>query len=114
MISTSLTKTQKAELRRLAGVAHERELASAITDLEGEFARWRKGEINVFELKESIHKFHHGISRELYNHYEPRHADITVPAAIARGALREEEVDPSLLEHMAELIEFARKRQRET
>ena len=114
MIATPLTKKQKAELRRLAGVAHERELASAMAALEGEFTRWRKGEINVFELNESIHKFHHGISRELYNRYEPRHADITVPGAIARGTLREEEVDPVLLEHMVELIEFARKRQQET
>ena len=38
---------------------------------------------------------------------------ITLPGAIARGTLREEEVDPALLQNLAALIDFARKRQQE-
>jgi hypothetical protein len=113
MTATPLTKKRKAELRRLAGIAHERELSAAISDLEGEFERWRKGRISVFDVNESIHKFHHGVSRQLYNLYDPGHADITVPGAIARGTLREEEVDPAILENLSELIKFAKERQRQ-
>jgi hypothetical protein len=81
----------------------------AVRELDGQFERWRKGEISVFDLNESIHKFHHGVSRELYTLYDPHHADITVPGAIARGTLGDDEVDPALLENLAELIQFARK-----
>jgi hypothetical protein len=114
MPAAPLTKKQKAELRRLAGLAHERELAAAIGELELEFERWRKGEIGVFALNESIHKFHHGISRDLYTLYDPRNAELVVPGAIARGTLAEREVDPSLLHNLAELIQFGRRRQQES
>ena len=108
-----LTKKQRAELRRLTVVAHERELSAAIGELQTEFDRWRKGEISVFELNERIHKFHHGISRDLYTLYEPRNAEIVLPGAIARGTIQEQEVDPALLEKLAELIEFAKSRLQE-
>ena len=111
MPAPPLTKKQKAELRRLAGLAHQRELSAAVRELELEFERWRKGEISVFALNERIHKFHQGISRNLYTMYDPRDAELTVPGAIARGTLREDEVDRSLLQNLAELIQFARRRQ---
>ncbi|MEY2504752.1 MAG: hypothetical protein QOJ05_1297 [Verrucomicrobiota bacterium] len=82
-------------------------------ELEAEFGRWRRGEISVFELNERIHKFHHGISRELYNLYEPRYADVIVPGAIARGTIRENEVEPMLLENLSDLIQFAKRRRQE-
>ena len=83
MPAPPLTKKQKAELRRLAGLAHERELSEALTNLESEFGRWRIGEISVFELNDRIHEFHHGLSRDLYKLYDPRDAEIVVPGAIA-------------------------------
>ena len=113
MPARPLTKKQKAELRRLAGLAHERELSAALSNLESEFGRWRRGEISVFELNDRIHRFHHGVSRDLYKLYDPRDAEIVVPGAIARGTLKEQEVDPALLKNLAELIEFARTRQQE-
>jgi hypothetical protein len=113
MPAPPLTKKQKAELRRLAALAHERELSAAIHELDLDFERWRKGEISVFALNECIHKFHHGISRDLYSMYDPREAELTVPGAIARGTLREDEVDRSLLQNLAELIQFAKRRQHE-
>jgi hypothetical protein len=113
MAAPPLTKKQKAELRRLAGLAHERELSGALSNVESEFERWREGEISVFELNDRIHRFHHGVSRDLYNLYDPRDAEMVVPGAIARGTLREQEVDPALLKNLAELIEFAKRRQQE-
>jgi len=113
MPALPLTKKQKAELRRLAGLAHERELSVAIGELEAEFGRWRRGDISVFELNERIHKYHHGISRDLYNLYDPRDAEIVVAAAIARGTIREDELEPALLQNLSDLIQFAKSRQRE-
>ncbi len=113
MPAPPLTKKQKTELRRLAGVAHEQELSVAMDELEAEFGRWRKGEISVFDLNERIHKFHHGISRELYTRYDPRDAEMIIPGAIARGTIREDEVDPALLQNLSDLIEFVKSRQRD-
>ena len=113
MPARPLTKKQKAELRRLAGLAHERELSAALSNLESEFGRWRRGEISVFELNDRIHRFHHGVSRDLYKLYDPRDAEIVVPGAIARDTLKEQEVDPALLRNVAELIKLAKRRQQE-
>jgi hypothetical protein len=113
MPAAPLTKTQKAELRRLAGLAHERELSAAIGELEAEFGRWRRGEISVFELNKRIHEYHHGISRDLYNLYDPRDAEMVVPAAIVRGTIREDELEPILLQNLSNLIQFAKSRQQD-
>jgi hypothetical protein len=113
MAALPLTKKQKAELRRLADLAHERELSAAMDELEAEFRRWRSGHISVFELNERIHKFHHGISRELYKRYDPRDAEMVVPGAIARGTIREDEVDVTLLHNLSDLIQFVKSRQRD-
>ena|ERR1044072_7693653 len=109
MQAPSLTKKQKGELRRLAGVAHERELSAAIGELEAEFKNWRNGQIDVFELNECIHKFHHGVSRELYKLHDPSSAEMVVPFAIARGTIREEEVEPALLQNLSDLIQSAKR-----
>lgn len=111
MSAPPLTKRQKAELRRLAGLAHERELSAAVGDLQLEFERWKKGEISVFALNEGIHKFHHGISRDLYKRYDLTDLDWSVAGAIARGTLGEDEVDAPLLENLAGLIEFLKERE---
>ena len=113
MSAPPLTKKQKAELRRLAGVAHERELSEALSNPESEFKRWGRGEISAFELNDRIHRFHHGVSRDLYNLYDPRDAEMVVSGAIDRGTLQQREVDPALLKNLAELIEFAKRRQQE-
>lgn len=104
----SFTKEQRRELRRLAGLAHERELSTAAGSLEGEFGRWRRGEIDVFQLNEHIHKFHDGVSRELYKAYAMGRPELGVAVAIGRGVLKESEVDPAVLERLRGLIELGR------
>lgn len=112
MPTSILTKRQKAELRRLAALAHERELSAVVGDLQVEFQQWQKGEINVFALNESIHKFHHGISRDLYKRYDLRDIDWSVAGAIARGTLLEQEVDALLLDNLAGVIAFFKEREK--
>lgn len=50
-------------------MAYERELSMATEELASRFARWRAGEIDVFELNEFIHESHNDASRDLYKIY---------------------------------------------
>ena len=113
MSTRSFTKTERREIRRLAGLAHERELSSAVADLQSTFEQWRNGKIDVFALNDQIHKYHDGISRELYKKYAMGETHWSVASAIARGVLRESEVLPTLMENLQSVIELAREINRE-
>ena len=43
-------KSIRKKLRELAGLAHERELSSALKTLDSHFTQWRRQEIDCFEL----------------------------------------------------------------
>ena len=66
------------------------------------FARWRSGEIDPFELSDEIHRFHDGVSRELYNLYGNLPPHQSVPRALARKILQETDVPPELLAALGE------------
>lgn len=100
-------KIRKA-LRELADDAHERELTQALSDLEAKFQAWRKGEFSCFELSDLVHKFHDGTSRNIWKRYAYLKPDISVPAAVGRGILKEDEIPPGMLEEMKASIEFFR------
>ena len=94
------TKLERKELRRLAGLAYERELAKALESLEGNFKRWRKNKITAFELSELIHKFHNGIARDLWSFYTTGNTELNVKHAIAEGIILETEISPGILEKL--------------
>jgi hypothetical protein len=96
----------KRQLRELAGVAHERELAKALDGLARAFGRWRAGELNSFQLNDAIHEFHNGRSRELWVRYATAHSEPSVAYAIVAGVLEKREVPAELLEHLQSLIKF--------
>jgi len=89
---------------------YDRELARELGALEADFARWRRGEIDVHELSDKIHAFHNGPARRLYLDYTSTHREIAVGAAIGRGILTEEEATPEILKGLKGLIELARDR----
>lgn len=91
------TKSERKELRKLAGLAYERELAKALEALEKSFRQWRKKKINAFELSDLIHKFHNGVARNLWSFYETGHTEIIVRRAIAEGIILETEVSLVIL-----------------
>ena len=109
----SFSKAERREVRRLAGLAHERELISAAAELQAAFESWRTGKIDVFSLNEQIHKYHDGISRDLYKAYVMGEAHWSVASAIARGVLKESEVLPELVDSLQSVIDFAREMNRE-
>lgn len=91
------TEKQRRELRKLQGLAWERELSAVLGDLEGDFCFWRKGHISPFELNDRIHRFHNGRSRELHNTYSGSLDNFRLEAVVARGVIDESEVSEDLL-----------------
>lgn len=98
MNKNRFTKLERKELRRLAGVAYERELNKALESLEGNFKRWRKTKISAFELSEFIHKFHNGPARDLWSFYTTGPAELNVKHAIAKGVILKNEISDGILE----------------
>lgn len=89
MEKTIYTKAERRQLRTLAAAAYERELSSALEELEQAFGRWRQGEITAFALSDAIHEFHQGAARQLWKFYNDLPTDLVVAAAVTRGALSE-------------------------
>jgi hypothetical protein len=102
------TKATKRKLRQLAGEAYRRELGAELSKLEAEFARWRRGEIDPFELSDRIHRFHDGASRELYVLYNRLHPSQSAARAVALQILQEAELPSELLEALEHPLHFYR------
>ena len=94
------------QVREWAGIAHERDLRKALSELHRQFERWELGEIDSLELNEGVHRFHQERSREIWKRYATTHLEAAVASAVAAGVLRKEELTSELLHHLAALIEF--------
>jgi hypothetical protein len=104
-----LPKPIKRALRQLMDVAYERDLHRELEKLDQNFAAWREGAINSFELNELIHKHHNGPSRELWSRYSSySYADMLVASAVVEGLIKEEEVPPEVLAAIRQQIGSSR------
>jgi hypothetical protein len=92
-----LTKAQKRRLTELGGIAYERDLSAELGKLESEFAIWRAGRLDAFDLQQAIHRFHQGPARELFSKYQSEVIEFAVAHAIARGILSVEEAGPEMM-----------------
>ena len=100
MDGSRFTKSERKELRKLAGLAYERELAKALELLEAYFKQWRKDNITGFELNERIHTFHNGIARDLWNYYTNGPSEMIVKRAIEEGSILKTEISQGILEKL--------------
>ena len=91
-------KTIRKKLRELAGLAHERELSSALETLDRHFAQWRRQKIDCFELNDRIHSFHQKTSRELWKTYSSMEDDFLVGRAVKLGFLSREDIPEKVAE----------------
>ena len=98
--NSRLTKSERKELRKLAGLAYERELAKALEALGENFRQWRKKKITAFEISGFIHKFHNGIARDLWSFYETGHSELSAKRAIAKGVILKNEISVGILEKL--------------
>jgi hypothetical protein len=101
-------KAVRRALRELAAKAHEVELGRELGKLEAEFAHWRSGELDAFELNGRIHAFHQGPSRELYSKYQALSPDTLVCLAVCRGGFQESDLPAEVLQHLQALLELQR------
>ncbi|MBU4389122.1 MAG: hypothetical protein KKB23_06245 [Proteobacteria bacterium] len=91
-------KSIRKKLRELAGLAHERELSSVLETLDSHFIRWRRQEIDCFELNDRIHSFHQKTSRELWETYSSMEDDFLVCRALNLGFLSKEDLPEKVAE----------------
>jgi len=103
---TQYDKVTRKKLRELAAESYERELGKHLDELLDKFHAWKNGEIRSSELNGFIHKFHNGISRDLYNIYEYLQEDDLVARAVVSRILAEDEVPKNVLEQISSRIEF--------
>ena len=100
-----LTKSQRRELRRIAGLAYDRELATALAAVEEQFRRWRSGEIGPHDLNDAIHRFHQGPSRQLWSQYSNGIVELAAVDAVQRGVVATSEVAPEVHEILRPRVE---------
>ena len=114
-MNPELPKPVKRALRELAGRAYEAELHKALTELSEDFERWKRGEIDSFELGERIHKFHDGPNRELYVRYSsPCDLRLLVGYAIHEHLIEQESVPEHVLPYLQGALSFYRDQERES
>ncbi len=105
-----LPKSTKKALRSLRDLAHEAALRRALESLSQDFDRWKKREIDSFELANRIHAFHNGPSREIYNRYTSR-LDLTflVGYAVQEGLIAKESIPEEVLPYLGKVFSLFRK-----
>ena len=108
---TEIPKPVKREMNAIADTAHELALRKELEKLESDFAAWRRGEIDSFEVQTRIHKFHDGPAREIYNRFCDRRGSVIaelVAYTVACGLTDEAEVSPDVMPHIASALHFHR------
>ena len=106
VVMSDVPKRIKRLVREWAGIAHDRDLRKALSELRAQFDRWDRAEINAFELNDLVHRFHQDTSREIWKRYATTHLEPAVASAVAAGVLRKEELPAELVQHIAGMIEF--------
>jgi hypothetical protein len=89
-----LSKKTRKELRKLLIQAYAKELEQYLFNLSKTFDDWKNKKIDCWDLSDHIHKFHYGISKDLFNAYNARGVDdiYMISRALAKDLLRKEEI----------------------
>ena len=97
------SKFEKRRLRELAAEAHESALSKALEELYEEFLKWADDGLSTFDLNEEIHKFHDGLSRDLYRTYVLNDPALAVAIGLSQNALGEGQIGPDLFDKLRPL-----------
>jgi hypothetical protein len=104
---SDIPKKVKSQLRDLAGMAHERELAALLEDLARQFESWKAGKMSAGDLDYAIHQSRKP-ARALFNRYNNAPVETLVAHAIACGLLAEEDVAQEVRAYIGREIAFYR------
>lgn len=102
------TKPIKRMLREQAAIAYEKDLRQALLPLADAFDKWRRGELDSFELSRLIHQFHDGEAREIWKRWNlDRDPTMAVVYAVQDGILNRDDLPAPLLEYLRGSLELA-------
>jgi hypothetical protein len=102
------SKSQRAELRRLAAEVYEWELRGKLEPLDGSFSEWRRGNLSSSDLSEAIHEYHQYAAREIWFTYQTLKDPDIVARGVALGAISEDVLSVSLREKLEPLLHHFR------
>lgn len=108
------SKSERKELRRLAGLSYERGLSKALEELEEAFREWRRGEMSAIDLNEVIHGYHQGPSRDIWAQFVRSKPAMAVAYALATNILDPEEVSERLRQELEAWVELFRDEEEST
>lgn len=93
MAELVISKKVRKQLRELISKAYTQELNNHLHELSLSFDEWRNNKIDCWDLNDIIHKFHDGISRDLYKLYNYCRDEIfLVSRAVAQKLIQLDEV----------------------
>jgi len=94
---SEFTKSERKQLRELAGGVYEAEAHRFLEELDGDFALWREGKMASSDLLTSIHQFHQHQNRELWKIYQGMSDEMVVERGLRLGFLDESKLSERLL-----------------
>ena len=98
-------KTSK-EIKRLAKLAHERELEKALSNLNSKFKQWENKGLDSFELDKEIHKYYNKTSKEIFKKYNSNDLiDYFVAIAVVNNIIKKDEIKETAYQDLELLIE---------
>ena len=98
-------KETKKEIRRLAELAHKRELNNALADLKDKFTSWDNDQLDTFQLDHEIYLYHVQTSRAIFRKYNnDSQLDMAVSSAVGRGIIAKEEIEEEVYEMLKPII----------
>jgi hypothetical protein len=101
-------KSIKKELRRLSGVAHERELDRKLAPLAESFRQWSEGTLDSGSLALLVHDCGYGVLRDLAKFYNDAPVSVRVGRAVAYGLLADEDIPEEVWPYIEDAISFYR------
>lgn len=103
----NLTKKERSQLRQSVSLAYSRELDSHLDKLLKEFEKWKNSQIDCWDLNDLIHKFHDGISRDLYKLYNYNdNYYLLIERALSLNFIKKEELPLVIQENIHDSIFF--------
>ena len=102
----SHVKKQKRHLKELSERCYELEMSEALNKLFDDFQKWKKGEINVWDLNQNIHIHHDTTARNLYKFYEMvRSPENAVARGVSRGIIKMDDIQKDCHPFVERLVE---------
>ncbi len=86
------SKAEKQQIRRLAGLAWERQLRAALEVVGQSISQMTNDQKSVFDVAEEVHRYHDGVAQDLYKIFSRSLPWIGVCRAYCDRVINDEDV----------------------